>query len=124
MRKTIRIARAEKRGRELWLVNNNPSFSIEGAVPKGYMLVNSDEQAFVYIIEKDDEFVYVSIPQPCWKEIKEVLTEPLTVWLQAGTYELELIGFSEELTYLIENIEGNANYGEEMEKAVKETFLT
>lgn len=124
MRKTIRIARAEKRGSELWLVNDNPSFSIEGAVPKGYMLVNSDERAFVYIIEKDDEFVYVSIPQPCWKEIKEVLTEPLTVWLQAGTYELELIGFSEELTYLIENIEGNANYGEEMEKAVKETFLT
>ncbi|GGJ76778.1 hypothetical protein GGR02_002972 [Anoxybacillus voinovskiensis] len=124
MRKTIRITRAEKRGNELWLVSDTPSFSIEGAVPKCYMLVNSDEQAFVYIIEKDDEFVYVSIPQPCWKEIKEVLTEPLTVWLQDGTNQLELIGFSEELAYLIENIAGNANYGEEMEKAVKETFLT
>lgn len=124
MRKTIQITRAETRGDQLWLIGNMPSFSIEGAVPKCYMLVNSDEQAFVYILEKDDEFVYVSIPQSCWNEIKEVLTEQLTVWLQAGMNELELIGFSEELAYLIENIAGNANYGEEMEKAVKETFLT
>lgn len=123
MRKTITISRTEKRGNQLWLVSESPLFSLEEAVPKRYMLVNSDEQAFVYILEQGDEFIYVSIPKRCWQGIKEVLAKSLTVWLQAGN-ELELIGFSEELAYLIENIEGNANYGEEMEKAVKETFLT
>jgi len=123
MRKTITISRTEKRGDQLWLVSESPSFSLEEAIPKRYMLVNSDEQAFVYILEQGDEFIYVSIPKRCWQGIKEVLAKPLAVWLQAGN-ELELIGFSEELAYLIENIEGNANYGEEMEKAVKETFLT
>ncbi|MCZ0756149.1 hypothetical protein [Anoxybacillus sp. J5B_2022] len=124
MRKTITITDVKKRDEQLWLLSEAPSFSLEGAIPKRYMLVDSVERSFVYIVEQADEFVYVSIPQPCWREIKEVLTQPLTVFLQAGTVELELAGFQEELAYLIGNIEGNANYGEEMEKAVKDTFLT
>lgn len=124
MRKTITITHVEKRGQQIWLMGDEPPFSLEGATPKRYMLADSDHLSFVYILEVVDEFIYVSIPQKFWGEMKEVLTQPLNVFLQVGAVELELIGFKEELTYLIENIEGNANYGEEMEKAVKDTFLT
>ncbi|MBB5325543.1 hypothetical protein HNQ34_002644 [Anoxybacillus tepidamans] len=124
MRKTITIKRAEKRGQQILLVGDEPPFSLEGAIPKRYMLTDSDHLSFIYILEAVDEFIYVFIPQKFWGEMKEVLAQSLNVFLQAGATELELIGFKEELAYLIENIEGNANYGEEMEKAVKDTFLT
>jgi hypothetical protein len=35
---------------------------------------------------------------------------------------IELTDIHDELSYLLENIKGNANYGEEMEKKVVETF--
>jgi hypothetical protein len=123
MRK-ITIEKTEKNDQQLWLISDEPSFSLEGAKPKHYMLADSDHVAFVYILEVDDEFAYVVIPQSLWGELKAVLNHQLRVFLQSGTVRLELTGFKEELTYLIENIEGNANYGEEMEKAVKDIFLT
>ncbi|WP_027408910.1 hypothetical protein [Anoxybacteroides tepidamans] len=124
MRKKITIHQAEKRDDQMWLIGEEPSFPLDEAKPKNYMLADSDCLSFIYILETEDEFVYVTIPQGLWKEIKEVLHHPLRVFLQCGPIQLELLGFQEELAYLVENIEGNANYGEEMEKAVKETFLT
>ena len=88
------------------------------------MLVDSDNIAFIYILETEEDFIYVAIPYELWPDMKRVLTEDIPIFLQSGTVELELTNFKEELAYLIENIDGNANYGEQMEQAVKEIFLT
>jgi hypothetical protein len=124
MRKKLVVEKAEKRDERLWLICDHPPFSLEQARPKNHMLVDSDNIAFIYILETDEDFIYVAIPYQFWMDIKQVLTDGVPIFLQSGTIELELTNFKEELTYLIENIDGNANYGEQMEQAVKEIFLT
>jgi hypothetical protein len=123
MRKKITIEKTERQHNKLLLFPAPHSFSLEDAKAKNYMLVDSDELAFVYIIEVDNEFIYISIPNSLWPELNEALKAHLPVFLQDETVLLELSGMVDELAYLIENIDGNANYGEEMEKAVKEVFL-
>jgi hypothetical protein len=123
MRKKITIERAERQDNKLLLFPAPHSFLLEGAKAKNYMLVDSDELAFVYIIEVDNEFIYISLPKSLWTKLNEALKAHLPVFLQDESVLLELEGMAEELAYLIENIDGNANYGEEMEKSVKEVFL-
>lgn len=124
MRKKLMVEKIEKRNERLWLISDHPSFLLEHAKPKNHMLVDSDNIAFIYILETEEDFIYVAIPYELWPDMKRVLTEDIPVFLQSGAVELELTNFKEELAYLIENIEGNANYGEQMEQAVKEIFLT
>jgi hypothetical protein len=124
MRKMLVVEKVEKRDERLSLISDHPPFSLEQAKPKNHMLVDSDKIAFIYILETDEDFIYVVIPYQFWTDIKQVLTDNIPIFLQSGTIELELTNFKEELTYLIENIDGNANYGEQMEQAVKEIFLT
>jgi hypothetical protein len=122
MRKKITIEKAERQDNKLVLFPAPHSFSLEEAKAKNYMLVDSDELAFIYIIEADNEFIYTSIPKSLWRELNEALKANIPVFLKDEKILLELSGMADELAYLIDNIEGNANYGEEMEKAVKETF--
>lgn len=124
MRKKLVIEKVERKDRRLYLINDHPPFSLEEARPKGHMLVDSDHLSFIYILETDEDFIYVAIPYEFWNDVKQALAEEAAVVLKSGEMELELTSFKEELTYLIENIDGNANYGEQMEQAVKEIFLT
>ncbi|BDG34820.1 UPF0738 family protein [Saccharococcus caldoxylosilyticus] len=124
MRKKLVIEKVERKDRRLYLINDHPPFSLEEARPKGHMLVDSDHLSFIYILETDEDFIYVAIPYEFWNDVKQALAEEAAVVLKSGELELELTSFKEELTYLIENIDGNANYGEQMEQAVKEIFLT
>ncbi|NUK28787.1 hypothetical protein HT574_01365 [Parageobacillus sp. VR-IP] len=124
MRKKLVIEKAERKDRRLYLINDHPSFLLEEARPKGHMLVDSDHLSFIYILETDEDFIYVAIPYEFWNDVKQALAEEAAVVLKSGELEFELTSFKEELTYLIENIDGNANYGEQMEQAVKEIFLT
>lgn len=93
-------------------------------MPKRHMLVDSDALAFVYILETEDRFLYVMVPKPWWPELKAALDAKEPVWLRCGERTLELEQFHDELSYLLENIRGNANYGEALERAVQEMFFT
>ncbi|TWI53285.1 hypothetical protein [Halalkalibacter nanhaiisediminis] len=87
------------------------------------MLVDSDNLAFIYILEDDTEFYYVNFSQKTWSDLKQLYTEAKK--LELILHEevvIELTSICEELSFLTENIEGNGNYGEEMEKAVQEVF--
>ena len=87
------------------------------------MLVDSDNLAFIYILEDDTEFHYVNFSQKTWSDLKQLYTEAKK--LELILHEevvIELTSICEELSFLTENIEGNGNYGEEMEKAVQEVF--
>ncbi|KHF38832.1 UPF0738 family protein [Halalkalibacter okhensis] len=89
----------------------------------GRMLVDSDGLAFVYILEDESSFYYVAFSQATWPQLHEVLSQSASLTLRLNNdITIELVSIVEELSFLTENIEGNSNYGEEMEKAVQEFF--
>ena len=88
----------------------------------GQMLVDSDGLSFVYLLEKEEDYTYIVIPNTVWKELKTALTEQLPVYLSNQSERLLLNQFHEELSYLIENIKGNSNYGEKMVNEVEAIF--
>ena len=88
----------------------------------GQMLVDSDGLSFVYLLEKEEDYTYIVIPNTVWNELKTALTEQLPVYLSNQGERLLLNQFHEELSYLIENIKGNSNYGEKMVKEVEAVF--
>lgn len=90
----------------------------------GQMLVDSDQLSFIYIVEMEDGYQYVSIPEVTWNVIHEGLVAGLDASLTANGSKLSLTGFREEMNYLIANITGNSNYGEEMVAKVEQVFTT
>jgi predicted nuclease of restriction endonuclease-like (RecB) superfamily len=95
---------------------------IEGLVPRGQMLVDSDNLSFIYLMEKDEEYTYISLPEQLWGELKQGFGQQHKVYLQFEGSRVELENFYSELEYLIENIKGNGNYGDEMVSRVESIF--
>ncbi|MDP4161789.1 MAG: hypothetical protein Q8906_14405 [Bacillota bacterium] len=95
---------------------------VNGLKPSGQMLVDSDGLAFIYLMENEESYTYIVLPEPIWDSLKVGLNEKRPVFISDGQEELELHNFKEELEYLISNIKGNSNYGEEMVTKVENTF--
>jgi Family of unknown function (UPF0738) len=89
------------------------------------MLVDSDGLAFIYVLENNEGFIYISIDHNHWFEIKNALQKAADVIIrnEKGN-ELTLSAFSREMEFLTENIKGNANYGQQMEDEVVKVFGT
>ncbi|MDX8362548.1 hypothetical protein [Cytobacillus sp. IB215316] len=124
MRKIITITSYEINEQIIQLCSNDTSINITEGKDTKQMLVDSDQTAFIYIIECDEEYVYIEIPHACWKGLKQLLLHNYQAVLQVGNQRLQLENMKEELEYLINNIEGNTNYGDEMVSKVEEIFLT
>ncbi|MBB6443557.1 UPF0738 family protein [Bacillus benzoevorans] len=90
--------------------------------PTGQMLVDSVGLSFVYLLENDDSYTYMKVPEIFWNDLKEALSCRISVSVTNGKEKIYLEQFLEELSYLIENIKGNSNYGEEMVKKIEATF--
>jgi hypothetical protein len=123
MQKKMYIKSVQKEEHALILCAEQPEFPLEHLRARNHVLVDSDQLAFLYILENDDEFVYVSIPHTVWNEVKDALTSDEKVFVRSGEWKMELENLKEELDYLILNIEGNSNYGEELVRKVEEIFL-
>lgn len=91
-------------------------------IPRGQMLVDSDQFAFIYILENEDAYTYLALPEWSWPALKTANENGNKVFVVAGEEKIELIHFNDELSYLIENIKGNSNYGDEMVKKVEDLF--
>lgn len=52
----------------------------------------------------------------------EAMNNDVVMFVRVNDIEMELEGLKEEVEYLVENIEGNANYGEELVTAVEKYF--
>lgn len=96
--------------------------SLNNYKASGQMLVDSDGLSFVYLLEKEEGYTYIVLPNSVWGELKTALTEQLPVYLSNQSERLLLNQFHEELSYLIENIKGNSNYGEKMVNEVEAVF--
>jgi len=88
----------------------------------GQMLVDSDSLSFIYLLEKEASYTYIAVPDTVWNDLKVVLSNQLSVVLTNGSEQILLTQFQEELTYLVENIKGNSNYGESMVNKVEAVF--
>ncbi|MGO4889367.1 hypothetical protein ACJ2A9_16585 [Anaerobacillus sp. MEB173] len=87
------------------------------------MLVDADNVAFIYLLETDHTYIYISIGQTIWLDLKEAMGRELPVNLLVGEMEaISLTHIYQELQYLIENIKGNSNYRDELVLSVEQIF--
>ena len=85
----------------------------DGLVEVGQMLVDSDNYGFAYLLDDGQSYDYLIFVQETWSMLHE---KKLIV-----NDDLVLEHF-QELDYILENVEGNNNYGKEFVSAVEETF--
>ncbi len=119
MNKRILISKANISNNKLLLQVNEP---ITGLTQTEQILVDSKQFSFVYLMENQEGYTYIDIPEPIWPLLKETLTKRIPVWIHYDEEELELTNFNEELVEVINNIRGNSNYGEEMVTKVEGIF--
>lgn len=89
----------------------------EGLTEAGQVLVDSDNYAFVCLLDDGSSYSYLSFVQETWTMLNDNRDKKLIV-----NDTLELENFFNELDYLLDNIKGNSNYGKEFVAAVEETF--
>ncbi|MDQ0230622.1 hypothetical protein [Metabacillus malikii] len=122
MNKRIEVKRAIIETNRIHLHIDESLNEMVTLAPKGQMLVDSDRLSFIYLLETEDEFIYTDLPHTIWPQLKKAVDNKFDVVLSINEREIELINLVDELSYLIENIKDNANYGEEMEAKVTEIF--
>jgi hypothetical protein len=121
MKQKIHIKTAEINNQELVLFTDEQR-NLNALIPTGQMLVDSDHLSFIYIAELDGEYNYVNIPIEVWHVVNSGLKSGIEVYVENQESRLHLQSFIEEMNYLIENIKGNTNYGEEMVEKVENIF--
>ncbi len=90
--------------------------------PAGQLLTDSDNLAFIYLVEEGEGYSYLQLPQQLWPQLVELLKSNRNPYLLIDQERIELINFTDELQMLVFNIEGNDNYGNEFVEAVETTF--
>ncbi|WP_223592809.1 hypothetical protein [Neobacillus bataviensis] len=95
---------------------------IEGLIPEGQILVDSEKYSFIYLMEDQEDYTYIILPEQIWVNLKTSFEQKIPVWLRGNDKEIELINFHDELEYVINNIKGNSNYGQEMVAKVESIF--
>ncbi|MFP7734662.1 hypothetical protein ACLHDF_14860 [Priestia aryabhattai] len=123
MHNRIDITTCVMKSNELHLKADPIETEIEQMEDTKQMLVDSDNMSFVYVVDINDQFMYVGLSDNIWANLKHVLHKDMKVFLEINKEVIELSAVKEELSYLISNIEGNVNYGDEMVARVEEVFL-
>ncbi|WP_394235393.1 hypothetical protein [Niallia oryzisoli] len=123
MMKRITVANAIINSNNELQLELNSQDDLSGLKPSGQMLVDSEGLSFIYLLENDDAYTYISVPDTIWNTLKAVISDSLPVVVTNGREQLLLEQFQEELEYLIENIKGNSNYGEKMMNKVEAVFV-
>jgi Family of unknown function (UPF0738) len=122
MRKIVQFKQTTYENGTLYLHTDQADL-LQGTTAAGQIIADSDRYAFVYLAENEEEYVYLYLEESIWGELKKALQEKSAVIAKSDDYSLELDQFTEELDYLVTNIEGNGNYGDEMVKKVESVFL-
>jgi hypothetical protein len=103
----------------------NPELLINKQIqPEGRLLADSERLSFIYILDVENDFIYISFPDTVWEELNTAFNKCLPLYLNINKDErVQLIQFQEELEYLLSNIQENSNYGQKMVQAVSNAFL-
>jgi hypothetical protein len=119
MQKKIMVHTAHLENAKLMLTTNE---NVKELVPTGQMLADSDYFSFIYLMEKEDDYIFLVLPEPIWPMLNDGLSQNSSVILTCNDEQIELLNFYEELQNLISNIKGNGNYGNEMVEKVETIF--
>jgi len=119
MKRKIDISQAKIVDGTLYLYASD---SLSHLKPAGQILVDSEQTSFIYLMETPEDYTYVVLPESLWPILKEGLEGQSSVWIKNDTEQIELTDFYEELAYVIQNIQGNSNYGENMVQKTEEYF--
>lgn len=90
--------------------------------PAGQLIADSDDFAFIYLLDAGEDYHYLRFPPSSWENIVHILQKGKNPLLRIGEEVIELTNFYEELEMLVYNIEGNYNYGAEFVQAVEQHF--
>ena len=90
--------------------------------PAGQLIVDSDNPAFVYLVDLPVGYGYIRFEPTVWPALVQVLERQQDPQLQLAEQIMLLPQFFEELHMLVYNIEGNGNYGNAFVEAVEQTF--
>ncbi|MEH7416358.1 hypothetical protein V7266_13815 [Neobacillus drentensis] len=120
MKKKIIIETAKLTADKLILETNE---SINGLIPGEQILVDSDNSAFVYLMEDQDDYTYIVLSEFLWSDLKTANEQKLPVVVKSNQEQVELINFYDELDYILSNIRGNSNYGDELVTKVERLFI-
>jgi len=123
MQNKIQVKSVEERENALIFCAENTEIEVKELSARNHVLVDSDHLSFLYILENESAFIYVSIPHTYWEAMNGAMKSDKAMFVRVNNIEIELEQLKEEVEYLIENIEGNANYGEELVTAVEKVFL-
>jgi len=121
MKKKILIQKAVLTDSKLILETDE---SINGLIPGEQILVDSDNSAFIYLMEDQEDYTYIVLSEDLWSYLKTANEQKLSVLVRSNKEQVELINFYDELEYILSNIKGNSNYGEELVTKVEEFFLS
>ena len=100
----------------------NDTASRPSGEPAGKMITDSDGLAFVYLFEQEEGYGQLRFPENVWPYMVDALKTGIDPVLSWQDDIIPLVGFKEELTMLIYNIEGNDNYGEAFSTTVEHAF--
>ncbi|MCM3636951.1 hypothetical protein M3152_04395 [Sporosarcina luteola] len=121
MRIQNRVIKGQENGNDiLFLLDGNAE--LPTGTPAKKMITDSEEHAFVYLLDEDEGYTYIHFPKDTWPYMAQALkagNDPCLAW---NDVKIPLPGFIEELTMLVYNIEGNDNYGEAFTTAVEQEF--
>ncbi|WHY78995.1 hypothetical protein QNH20_07640 [Neobacillus sp. WH10] len=119
MKKRITILKANITENKLLLETNEP---VSGLVPGEQILVDSEQYSFIYLMEGQKDYSFIVLTEDIWPILKNAKVQEIPVWVTFKEEQTELINFHDELEYVISNIKGNSNYGNEMVAKVEGIF--
>ena len=88
----------------------------------GQVLADSDAQAFIYIVEENEQYSYLAFQYDTWESLLYYLKQQQDPVVVIQNESMILTDFCEELQSLVFNIEGNSNYGEQFVEMVEAVF--
>ncbi|MER2105340.1 MAG: hypothetical protein ABS949_00250 [Solibacillus sp.] len=115
------IVSAYEQSHALYFIVNETSEQLQ-IQPTGQVIVDSDQAAFLYLVEENNAYSHIRFPKAIWPQLVAVVQYGKDPYLRNGTEDLQLHNFADELEGLLFNIEGNSNYGDEFVAAVEAIF--
>lgn len=121
LRKVYTIEKSEFENNQLYFILNESNVDIQ-IQPAKQVIADSDDFAFIYLVDAGEEYSYLRFPPAVWSELVQMLIAQQDAILKYGETTVVLEGFFEELQMLVFNIEGNNNYGLQFTEKVEEIF--
>lgn len=121
MRNVYLIDQVEVVHKEIYFILNEKK-QLSQLQSTGQVIVDSDNEAFLYIIEENEAYSYVSFSKNVWPQLLQMLMTEQKAYLKVEDGLLPLVQFADELQGLIYNIEGNSNYGDQFVDRIEKAF--